>query len=84
MARKEDPNFANATIINETPLFDLDGHERTMPKMSPDGKKLAFILDRNILAVKDLASCIVTELTDGTTYLHRDGRFNTPGRPMPE
>ena len=76
MARKEDPNFANATIINETPLFDLDGHERTMPKMSPDGKKLAFILDRNILAVKDLASCIVTELTDGTTYLHRDGRFN--------
>ncbi|MDE6693483.1 MAG: peptidase S41, partial [Muribaculaceae bacterium] len=46
--RKEDPNFANATLIEETAVFKTDNHERTVPKLSPDGKKLAFILDRNI------------------------------------
>lgn len=76
MARDDEPNFANATIIDEKPMFAADGHERTAARMSPDGKKLAFILDRNILAVMDLATKQVTELTDGSTYLHRDGRFN--------
>ena len=76
MGRKEDPNFPNATIIEETALFKPDGHERTVPQISPDGKKLAFILDRNILAVKDLESGKVKKLTDGTTYKQRDGGFD--------
>lgn len=74
--RKDDPNFANATLIEERPLFKTDGHERTVPKLSPDGKKLAFILDRNILAVRDMESGKVQHLTDGTTYKQRDGHFN--------
>lgn len=77
IAREADePNFANATLIDEQTVFANDGHERTVPRVSPDGKKLAFILDRNKLAVKDLTSGIVTELTDGSTYHHRNGGFD--------
>ncbi|MDO4319732.1 MAG: S41 family peptidase [Bacteroidales bacterium] len=77
MARAdEEPDFAHATVIKEGPVFTADRHERTVPQVSPDGKKLAFILDRNILAVKDLKSGKVTRLTNGETYQHRDGRFN--------
>lgn len=68
-------DFTHATLINEERIFDDDSHERTVPKLSPDGKQLAFILDRNILAVMDIDSKKVTNLTDGTTYLHRNGEF---------
>ena len=63
--REDDPNFANATIINEEKVFDTDSHERTVPKASPDGKKLAFVLDRNKLGVMDLDSKKVKVLDDG-------------------
>lgn len=76
MARPdEEINFANATIITEEPVFKPDKHERTAPMYSPDGKKLAFILDRNRLQVMDVKSGKVTELTDGSTYRQRDGAF---------
>lgn len=57
-------------------MFKADGHERTVPMISPDGKMMAFILDRNILAVMDLKSGKVRNLTDGSTYKQRDGQFN--------
>jgi len=76
LGREDDPNFANATIINEKPLFKNDGHERTLPIISPDGKKMAFILDRNILAVMDMDSKKVRNLTDGSTFPQRGGAFN--------
>lgn len=76
IAREDDePNFANATLINEEPLFKPDGHERTMAELSPDGKKLAFILDRTKLAVMDMDSRKVTMLTDGETHRQRNGGF---------
>lgn len=76
MARPDDePDFAHATTFKEEKVFSTDKHERAMPKVSPDGKKLAFILDRNILAVKDLDSGKVKKLTDGSTYRHRNGGF---------
>lgn len=68
-------DLAHATVIDEEPLFNADGHERTAPRLSPDGKKLAFILDRNKLAVKDLESGRVKLLTDGSTFRQRGGRF---------
>ena len=71
----EEPNFANATLIKEEPLFKVDGHERTMAELSPDGKKLAFILDRTKLAVMDMESGKVKELTDGSTHRQRNGGF---------
>lgn len=71
----EEPNFANATLIKEEPVFTPDGHERTMAELSPDGKKLAFILDRTKLAVMDMATRQVRELTDGSTHRQRNGGF---------
>lgn len=69
-------DFTHSTVINTERLFPNDRHERTYPQMSPDGKTLAFILDRNKLAVRDMESGRVRELTDGSTYLHRNGGFN--------
>lgn len=75
LARTEEPDLAHATLIKEEAVFPTDKHERTAPDLSPDGKKLAFILDRNILAVKDLESGKVKKLTDGSTNRSRGGRF---------
>lgn len=75
IARDDEPNFANATVIDEKPLFN-DSHDRQQPKYSPDGKKMAYILDRQKLMVIDLDSKKVSQLTDGTTNPERDGDFN--------
>ncbi len=75
IGRKEDPNFSNATLVNETPLFKADGIDHTCPSISPDGKQLAFILDRNKLAVMDLATKTVRHLTDGETDPSRSKGF---------
>ncbi len=72
----DEPDFTHATVITEEPVFKADGHERNVPEMSPDGKKLGFILDRNKLCVMDVKSGKVTQLTDGSTYRHRNGGFN--------
>lgn len=68
--------FVHATTIDIKPVFDKDQHERTVPKVSPDGKTLAFILDRNKLAVMDIEKKKVRLITDGSTYLHRNGGFD--------
>lgn len=71
----EEPSFPYATAIKEERVFKADGHERMQPEVSPDGKQLAFILDRNKLAVMDLKSGKVRELTDGSTDRSRTGGF---------
>ncbi len=71
-----EPDFAHATIIKEEPVFKTDSHERTVPRVSPDGKSLGFILDRNKLAVMDLESKKVRMLTDGSTNRSRSGGFD--------
>ncbi len=74
MARPDDEaNFANATTINETAVFKADGQERMQPVISPDGKQMAFVLDRNKLMVMDLASKNVRQLTDGSMNATRTG-----------
>lgn len=77
----EEPNFANATLINEERLFDRDKHERTYPIVSPDGKKLAFVLDRTKLAVMDIETKKVKLLTDGSTHHQRSGGFGMQWSP---
>lgn len=76
IAREDDPNFSNATLIDEKPVIAADNTERTVPKFSPDGKKLAFVQDRNKLMVMDTKSKKVKQLTDGSTYSYRDGGFD--------
>ena len=66
--RKEDYNFAYATLIDEKPLFDNDGIERSNPDYSPDGKEIAFIENRNILKVYNIESRKVRQITDGTQH----------------
>lgn len=71
IAREEDPNFSNATLIKEEPVFKADGKERTNPELSPDGKKLAYVEDRNNLMVMDLATKKTKQLTNGNTQTYR-------------
>jgi len=68
IVRKEDYNFAYATLIDEKPLFDNDGIERSNPEYSPDGKEIAYIENRNILKVYNIASKEVRQITDGTQH----------------
>ncbi len=90
IGRKEDPNFANATVIEEETIFpelptlivdgskklDFSQVERCWPKFSPDGKKVAFIEDRMKLKTVDLATKKVTEVTDGSTWYSHSGQFD--------
>lgn len=81
IAREDDPNFSNATIIEEKALFPNDGKDRTCPVISPDGKKLAFILDRNKLMVMDLKSKKVKQLTDESSAARRTKGFQANWSP---
>lgn len=81
VARADDPNFSNATIIDEEPVFPSDGVERSCPLVSPDGKKLAFLEDRSILKVMDLASKRVTTLTPEPVNNYRNGNFTMEWSP---
>ncbi len=75
IARIEDPNFPNATLIDEEPLLPDLSVDRSHPQFSPDGKELAFIEDRTRLMVADLATKAVRQVTDGTTWYSRSGGF---------
>ena len=77
IARKDDPNFANATVIEEKALFPAnDGIERTYPTFSPDGKELAFIEGRRQLKVMNLESKRVRTVTDGSKWPDTSGGFS--------
>ncbi len=66
MERKDDANFANATSIKETLVLGDDGNEYSHPKVSPDGKKLAYVKNRNNLIIRDLASGAETPAKEET------------------
>lgn len=76
ISRKEDLNFANATLIEEEVILPSKTIERTYPKFSPDGKELAFIQDRRKLMVYNFASKKVREITDGSTWINTSGGFD--------
>ena len=76
IVRKEDPNFPNATLIEEEALLPSDKVERTDPQFSPDGKEVAFIEDRSRLMVVNLKSKKVRQITDGATWYSRSYTFS--------
>ena len=76
IARKEEANFPNATLIEEEVLLPSKTVERAYPQYSPDGKELAFIEDRNRLMVLDLKTKKVRQVTDGSTWYNTGGGFD--------
>lgn len=76
IVRDDDPNFANATLIEEEVLLPSAEVERAYPQFSPDGKRVAFIENRTCLKVVDLDSRKITEVTDGSTWYSQSGGFD--------
>lgn len=72
IARNEDLDFGNATLINEKPLFKKSDSDRMMPTYSPDGKEIAFIEGRNRLMVYNIASGKTRQVTNGEFHYRND------------
>lgn len=75
IARKEDQNFANATLIDEKVVLPSADVERYAPQFSPDGKELAFIEDRCRLMVLNLETNQVRQITDGSKWYDNNEEF---------
>ena len=83
--RKDDPNFSNATLIEETPVFPAkDNVDRQDPIISPNGELMAFIQDGNKIAVMNLKTRKTRLLTNGDTYTARDGGITLDWSPDSE
>lgn len=76
IARKDDLNFPNATLIEENVLLADKETERQMPKFSPDGKEVAFVEDRMRLKVMNVETKQVRQVTDGSEWYETTGSFD--------
>jgi C-terminal processing protease CtpA/Prc/Tol biopolymer transport system component len=71
--RKEEPYFYASTVIKEEPVIATDADE-FQPVISPDGKEIAYLEERNIIKVYNLASKKSrTILPAGVNYSYADG-----------
>ncbi len=76
ISRKEEPYFYASTVLTEEPLIATPAEEY-QPKFSPDGKEIAFVAERNILKVYNLASKHTrTLLPEGRNYSYSDGDWD--------
>lgn len=73
VVRSEEPYFYAATVIREEPLIATEAEEY-QPLFSPDGKEVAYVEERNILRVYNIASGKSrTLLPAGRNYSYADG-----------
>ena len=73
IVRKEEPYFYASTIIKEEPVIATEAEE-FQPELSPDGKEIAYLEERNILKVYNLASKKSRTLVPkGVNYSYADG-----------
>jgi tricorn protease len=77
IARKEDPDFPNSVEFTQEAIFpEYTGEgtatEYSHPSISPDGKKMAYIKNRNQLWIRDLAAKTDRQITNGETYPGKD------------
>jgi Tol biopolymer transport system component/C-terminal processing protease CtpA/Prc len=71
--RVDEPFFFASTLLEEKPLVNVKG-DAYLSKMSPDGKKLAYVEDRRTLKVMDLLTkTSVTLLTPEQLFHMSDG-----------
>lgn len=76
IARKDEPYFYAATIVNETPVIATK-EEEFRPKFSPDGKEIAYMADRNVLKIYNIASKQTrVVLPEGHNYSYSDGDWD--------
>jgi Tol biopolymer transport system component/C-terminal processing protease CtpA/Prc len=76
IVRKEEPYFYASTLLKEEPVIATD-KEEYQPKYSPDGKQIAYIEERNILKVYNIATKkTVTLLPEGSNYSYADGDWD--------
>ena len=74
--RKEEPYFYASTVITEEALINTPAEEY-QPKFSPDGKEIAFVAERNILKVYNIATKQTrTLLPEGRNYSYSDGDWD--------
>jgi tricorn protease len=72
-ANKTDRYFYAATVIRETPVIATPAEE-FQPRVSPDGKEIAYLENRNIVKVFNLATKKSrTILPEGRNYSYSDG-----------
>lgn len=73
IVKSDEPFFFASTLIKEEPLVSLTV-DAYLPKFSPDGKKLAYVENRRVLKVIDLATKAEVTLLDEDELFHmRDG-----------
>lgn len=73
IVRKEEPYFFAATVLKEEPIIASDAEE-FLPKYSPDGKEIAYLENRNLLKVYNIASKQSrTIIPKGHNYSYADG-----------
>ncbi len=76
LARPQEEYFYASTVVNTKPVIATEAEE-FQPKYSPDGKKIAFVEERNILEVLDLDSGKkTTVLPEGRNYSYSDGDWD--------
>lgn len=73
IARAEETNFFNATKLNEEAVL-VGADEVFQPALSPDGKQLAFLRNRDAIDVLDLATKQTKNVVpSGRNYSYSDG-----------
>lgn len=73
IARKEEPYFYAATVLKEEPLI-ATAAEEFLPKYSPDGKEVAYLENRNVLKIYNIATKQSrTLIPAGHNYSYSDG-----------
>lgn len=76
LKRPEEEYFYASTVLNVEPLIATDAEE-FQATFSPDGKKIAYIEERNILKVMDVDSKkTVTILPEGRNHSYSDGDWS--------
>ncbi|HSR40160.1 MAG TPA: S41 family peptidase [Phnomibacter sp.] len=73
IVRKEEPYFYAATLLKEEAVIATD-KEEFQPQVSPDGKEIAYLEERNIVKVYNIASKQSrVVLPEGRNYSYADG-----------